>query len=60
MDVAANPVGAGFVELVAQQLARLLQAEVRAILTARPEDMDVVYDVIVVGEVQAIADREGR
>src|SRR4029077_3203046 len=39
MDVAPDPVSTGLVELVAQKLARLLQAEVHAFVISGSEDV---------------------
>src|SRR5450631_2947956 len=55
MDIAPYPVGARLVELEAQQFSRLLQAEVHVFLAPGSEDVDVMYDVVVVGEAQAVA-----
>src|ERR1700681_2943305 len=49
--VAPNPISAGLVELVGQQFPRLLQAQVHIFLAPGPEDVDVVYDIVVISEV---------
>src|SRR5215831_4696344 len=53
MNVAADPVSADLIERIVQRHARLLQAKV--LLLPGPEDVDVVDDVVVISEDDAIA-----
>ena len=56
MDIAADREGAGLVERVGQRPARFLQAEV--LVVPGPEYVDVVDDVVLVGEDDPVALRQ--
>src|SRR5579864_7422948 len=58
MDIAADSVRAGFVEPVSQGRAQLLQAKVGRFVIAGPKNIDVVYDVVLVGKDDAVAPRK--
>src|SRR5215471_6245743 len=57
MDVAANHVSAGLAERITQRRARLLQAEI-LLVVAGAENVDVVDDIVLVGEDGAVALRQ--